>query len=115
MNKRLALAFICFMCLVISASSQDSMALKKHYPKPKITAFEFLVGPSSSNLRGAADGVTSYAGSGNWYYVTTAKSKIAYSAGVGLTHIFSRHFALYERLLLEQKGLNQKTDSVSLS
>jgi Outer membrane protein beta-barrel domain len=107
------LYIFCFFCWVIQSVAQDSLSLAKYYPKPKITAIEFLVGPSSSSIRGIDESVSSMGG--GTYYINTVMNKIGYSMGVGLLHNFNKHFELHARFLWERKGIEEKTDSVSIA
>ena len=99
--------------LVMPCSAQDSLGLEKYYHKQKITTIEFLVGVNSSTIRGISP--TIGGAGGGVYYSTVLNNRIGYSIGVGLVHTFSRYFELQARFLWETKGINQKTDSISLS
>jgi Outer membrane protein beta-barrel domain len=106
--------FFLFQCLVQSAICQDSINLRKDYPKRKVNAIEFLFGPSSSTIRGLNESV-SYAGGGGSYYSSSVSNKVGFSINLGLIQEFNKHFALYTRIAWEMKGVQQKTDSLSLS
>ncbi len=96
-----------------SSLAQDTLTIQKYYPKPKITAIEFLFGVNSSTIRGINS--TTGGGGGGVYYSTVLNNRIGYSIGVGLVHTFSRYFELHARILWETKGISQKTDSISFS
>lgn len=102
------LLLIMLKCFELSA--QDSLSLEKYYPKPKITSFELLLGPNISTIRGI-NPTASYAGGP--YYVTMPYHRIGVSLGIGVTYQFKKRFALSTRFTWEQKGIMQKTDSIS--
>lgn len=106
------LSILFFLTLVSQGLTQDSLRLEKYYPRPKISAIEFLVGVNLSSIRGISSNLEP-AGSGI-YYSTTSTDKIGYLLGVNLVHSFSKHFELHARFLWENKGVNQKKDSISL-
>jgi Outer membrane protein beta-barrel domain len=109
--KKITAVILFFGCST-SLLAQDSLNLKKYYPKPKISAIEFLIGVNLSSIRGINPTLGS-AGSGV-YYSTTVKDKIGYSLGVNLVHRFNKHFDLHARFLWETRGTNKKTDSILL-
>jgi hypothetical protein len=47
-------------------SAQDSLNLEKYYPKPKITSFELLLGPSLVAVIGESQ-KSQYTGGGAYY------------------------------------------------
>ncbi len=93
--------------------AQDSLNLEKYYPKPRITAIEFLVGPSLIAVRGDNRAVQSTGG--GTYLVNSLKNKNGYSFGIGLIHKFSKHFEINARLFWERKGYAENLDSLTLN
>lgn len=76
-------AFILFFGCSTSLLAQDSLNLKKYYPKPKISSIEFLIGVNLSSIIGINPTLGS-SGSGV-YYSTTSTNKIGYLLGVDLS------------------------------
>lgn len=109
--KKITAVILFFWCSS-SLLAQDSLSLEKYYPKPKISAIEFLVGVNLSSVRGINPSLGS--GGSGVYYSSTSTDKVGYSIGVKLVHRLSKHFDLHARFLWETKGVNQKKDSIAL-
>jgi hypothetical protein len=106
MIRALVILFALFN-LVEYSSARDSLSLEKYYPKPKITAIEILIGPSSSTIRGVDSSISSLRS--GVYHNNTVRNKVGYSFGVEFIHNFSRHVGLHARFLWERKGVEEKT------
>jgi hypothetical protein len=95
--------------------AQDTAGLKRYYPKPFISRFEFLIGPAFSTIRDVDMAIGS-TGSGLGTYLRTSPiDQFGISVGVGLSHSFSKHFEITTRFMYERKGIQQHTDSLTLS
>lgn len=112
-KSRWLLPILFFISSQLLCFSQDTLNLERFYPKPKITAYEILVGLNFSTIRGISPTIGSVGN--DVYYATTPNYNTGYSLGVGLVHTFSKHFELHAKFLWETKGINQKTDSLLLS
>jgi hypothetical protein len=104
---------IAYFFSTFSVFAQDTLNLAKYYPKPRISSFEFLIGPTLVGLRGYPSPPQS-AGLAT-YYVNSLQTKISYSFGVGFVHDLNAHFDIRVRLLWEQKGYVERLDSINVS
>ncbi|MFM7851051.1 MAG: hypothetical protein ACKO96_03845, partial [Flammeovirgaceae bacterium] len=107
-----------FMSLTLCMSAALAFAQEvpkipeRYYPKRKISSIEILLGPNLSTIHGIHS-FSQYVGGGGDYHLNYTNLKMGVSFGIGLTHVLSKHFELNAKLLLESKGIEEKTDSVS--
>lgn len=108
-----------FMIIAVFLSgmvhAQDTTGLKRYYPKPVISRFEFLVGSAFSSIRDIGMTLSSTGSGSGTYLRTSPGDQFGISVGVGLSHFFTRHFEVTARFMYERKGIQQHTDSLTLS
>ena len=104
------LCFLCYIFITVNSFAQDSLNLEKYYPKPKITAIEFFIGPSLVGINGNEETPKRY---GQAVFVNPLDNKLAYTIGVGITHSFTKLFQIKIKLTWEQKGYIRSLDTLS--
>jgi len=93
---------------MLPSLAQVPIDIEKYYPKPKISSIEFLIGPSLTGVLGNEKPSSLF---GLTLYSPLLEKTIGYSFGIGVSHLLSKRFQIYARLLYERKGFNRGLDS----
>lgn len=100
---------------IIAAAQEPTQVPQKYYPKPKVSAYEVLLGAETFSIIGYQSPQASPTGSGFGYFVSSLKTSKSFSAAISASREINRHIELKALLSFASKSFTEKLDSIRLT